>query len=227
MDQSATLPYRSPLRLFRSGQARVRHLPIKRIFDLLFSGSVLLLGAPIFTAIALVIRLSSPGPIIYGHKRVGRGGRPFRCYKFRSMYPDAASRLRKILASDPNARKEWEAHRKLKNDPRITPIGRLLRKYSLDELPQFWNVFRGELSVIGPRPLTRDEIVNAVGARAAKTLSVRPGLSCLWQIEGRNDLSYAKRIDLDVEYVNRRTLWLDLLIVAKTVPAMLHGRGAY
>lgn len=221
------IPYRSPQRLFRTGQAKVRHLPLKRTFDILFSLSAMVLGAPLFGFLALAIRLSSPGPIIYGHKRMGRGGRPFRCYKFRSMYPDAAQRLRHILETDSAAREEWKASRKLKSDPRVTPIGRLLRKYSLDELPQFWNVLWGELSVVGPRPLTRDEIVNEVGVRAAKTLSVRPGLTCLWQVQGRNDLSYRERIDLDVEYVERRTFWLDLKIVLRTIPAMLHSRGAY
>lgn len=221
------VPYRSPRRLFRSGQAKVRHLPIKRTFDILFSATTMLLGAPLFGVLALAVRLSSPGPVIYGHKRVGRGGRPFRCYKFRSMYPDAAQRLRNILESDPEAYEEWKAYRKLKCDPRITPIGHFLRKYSLDEIPQFWNVLRGDLSVVGPRPLTRDEIVNEVGGRASKTLAVRPGLTCLWQIQGRNDLSYAERIDLDVEYVESRSFWLDLRMILKTIPAMLNSRGAY
>jgi exopolysaccharide production protein ExoY len=221
------IPYRSPRRLFRSGQAKVRHLPIKRTFDIAFSISAMFLGAPLFGLLALAVRLSSPGPVIYGHKRIGRGGRPFRCYKFRSMYPDAALRLRNILESDPKACAEWRAFRKLRRDPRITPIGRLLRKYSLDELPQFWNVLRGDLSIVGPRPLTRDEIVHEVGVRASKTLSVRPGLTCLWQVRGRNDLSYAERVDLDVQYVEKRSLWLDLSIICKTIPAMLKSRGAY
>lgn len=208
-------------------RCKIRHIPVKRAFDILFSLSVLLLGAPIFLLIGLIVRLTSRGQVIYSHKRVGRGGKLFKCYKFRSMYADADEKLQELLASDSELRAEWEQTRKLKKDPRITPFGRFLRKTSLDELPQFWNVLRGDLSVVGPRPVLESEIEQYFGPKAHKILSIRPGLTGLWQTCGRSDTSYEDRIRLDESYVNKRSLALDLKLVAKTVPIILLARGAY
>jgi exopolysaccharide production protein ExoY len=183
--------------------------------------------APILIAIATMIKLSSPGYVIYSHERIGRGGRPFRCYKFRTMYADADKRLKDLLASDSLLRAEWEKKFKLKNDPRITPIGAFLRKTSLDELPQFWNVLKGDLSVVGPRPVVKEEMEKHFGQKAAKILSIRPGLTGLWQVSGRSDTSYQERIDLDEKYINSQSLWLDIALIAKTIPAMISSRGAY
>lgn len=205
---------------------RVCHDGYKRFFDLVFSLFVLILGAPLFLLIALAIRLSSSGPTIYSHQRVGRGGRLFPCYKFRTMYRDADIRLKRLLEHDSTLRKEWEQNYKLKNDPRITPFGTFLRKTSLDELPQFWNALKGDMSIVGPRPVQQQEILR-FGAAAPWILSVRPGLTGLWQTSGRSDLSYEARVSLDLQYIQERSFKKDLLLVAKTIPLMLSKRGAY
>lgn len=217
----------SPFELYESGRLRIRHRPLKRTFDLLFALGALSILAPLLLVIALLIRLTSRGPILYAQERVGRGGRPFRCYKFRTMHPDAEERLSHLLASNPKLQREWEQSHKLKEDPRTTRIGRLLRRYSLDELPQFWNVLRGDLSVVGPRPLVREEVVSHFGRKAVRTLCVRPGLTCLWQILGRSDLTYPERVALDEKYARSPSLLLDLKIIAKTIPALITSRGAY
>jgi len=205
----------------------IKHFPVKRSFDIIFSCCALILGSPLFIIIALLVKGSSPGRIFYGHERVGRGGRVFHCYKFRTMYSDADQRLKDLLANDAILRKEWEANHKLKDDPRVTPLGKVLRKLSLDELPQFWNVLKGDLSVVGPRPVVELEITKFLGHKAAKILSVRPGLTCLWQVSGRNDTSYDKRITLDEHYVENRSLAMDMKIIAQTVPAIFSSKGAY
>ncbi|MCE2982056.1 MAG: sugar transferase [Parachlamydia sp.] len=207
---------------------QIKHIPIKRTFDIIFSLLCLILGLPLFILIALLIFCTSPGKVFFAHERIGRGGKPFRCYKFRSMYPDADKRLKDILDNDPLIRKEWEASYKLKKDPRIIPIGALLRKTSLDELPQFWNVLKGDLSIVGPRPVIKAEVEQHFGVKAYKILSIRPGLTGLWQVSGRSDIaSYQKRVELDEYYVDHRSLSLDLKLIAKTVPAMLFSKGAY
>lgn len=206
---------------------KIKHKPLKRIFDISFSFLALLLCLPIFLLIALAIRLNSPGPVIYSHERIGRGGKAFRCYKFRTMYPDADARLQELLDSDPIMRTEWVAHRKLKNDPRVTPVGRFLRKTSLDEFLQFWNVFKGDLSIVGPRPVVREEVTDYLGEKAIKILSVRPGLTCIWQVSGRSDTSYPHRIKLDEQYIDNHSFLLDLRLIAKTIPSMINSRGAY
>jgi len=205
----------------------VKHLPLKRIFDLCFSALIFLLGFPFFFLIALAICMTSSGQIIYSHERIGRGGKPFRCYKFRTMYRDADKRLKTMLENNPVLQQEWEQCRKLKKDPRITPLGHFLRKTSLDELPQFWNVLRGDLSVVGPRPVVQSELEIFYGMKAKKILSIRPGLTGLWQVSGRNDTSYFTRVLLDETYVERHHLFLDLSLIAKTIPAMLFSKGAY
>jgi undecaprenyl-phosphate galactose phosphotransferase len=144
------------------------------------------------------------------------------------MYPDAAERLKELLASDSEKLDEWNRSFKLKNDPRILPlVGQFLRKTSLDEFPQFWNVLKGDLSVVGPRPVVAQELANYYGLKAVKILSVRPGLTCLWQISGRSDTDYATRITLDEEYIDTHSLAMDLVVIAKTIPCLLFSKGAY
>lgn len=206
---------------------QITHIPLKRIFDIIFSLLVLSIGAPLFLFIAIAIRLGSKGPIFYSQQRIGRGGRFFKCYKFRTMYPDADMRLNDILKNDPAKNKEWEETRKLKDDPRVTPIGAFLRKTSLDELPQFWNVFKGDLSVVGPRPVMRDELIKYFGERAQHIFSVRPGITGLWQVSGRSDTSYSLRLALDEEYVKTRTFFMDLKLILLTIPGIIFRKGAY
>lgn len=206
---------------------KIRHKPIKRIFDIIFSVLIFLSFFPVFLLIILAVKLSSRGPIFYSHERLGRGGIPFSCYKFRTMYSDSKERLDELLNSSPELRKEWEETFKLKNDPRITPIGKFLRKSSLDELPQFWNVLKGDLSVVGPRPVVLQEMQKHFGEKAIVILSIRPGLTGIWQVSGRNDTAYTQRIQLDEMYVDTQSLLLDLKLIAKTIPAMLSSRGAY
>lgn len=205
----------------------IKHDFGKRTFDILFSLVILITTLPLFLLIALAIRLSSKGKIVYAHERISRGGRPFKCYKFRTMYPDADQRLQEILEKCPERLKEWEAHHKLKNDPRITPIGSFLRKTSLDEFPQFWNVLIGDMSIVGPRPVVRAEVIKHLGPNAASILRVRPGITGPWQISGRSDISYPQRIKMDLDYVSSRTFWKDMIIVLKTVPCMIFSKGAY
>lgn len=205
----------------------VKHIPIKRIFDVVFSSIALVLGLPLFLCIAFGIVCSSRGNIFYSQIRVGRGGKLFRCYKFRTMYPDAESRLQHLLTNHPEFKQEWEKNQKLKQDPRVTPFGNLLRKTSLDELPQFWNVFLGDLSIVGPRPVLAEEVYKYMGKKAVKILSVRPGITGLWQVLGRSNINYKFRVRLDEKYVLKRTFLLDLLLIIKTIPVMIFCRGAY
>lgn len=205
----------------------IQQLTLKRLFDIIFSFCVLILLFPLFLLIALVIRVTSKGKSIYYQTRIGRGGVYFRCYKFRTMYQNADLILEDIFTKDPDKRKEWQEMHKLKNDPRITPIGAFLRKSSLDELPQFWNVLKGDLSVVGPRPVVEEEINRHFGNKAHKIFSVRPGITGLWQISGRSDTSYTTRIALDENYVENRSFLRDLKIIALTIPSMLSKKGAY
>lgn len=199
----------------------------KRLFDLLFTFFALILVLPILLLCTLAVALTSKGPVFYGHKRIGRGGKPFTCYKFRTMYKDADKRLAVLLDSDTKLREEWDKSHKLKSDPRITPIGYFLRKTSLDEFPQFWNVLRGDLSIVGPRPVVKEELIKFYGKNASRVLQIRPGLTGLWQISGRSETSYEKRVQLDLEYVEKNSLLLDIGIVCKTIPALLNSKGAY
>jgi len=199
----------------------------KRIFDLLFSLLILILAAPFFLICMIVVKVSSPGPVFYAHPRVGCNGKPFGCIKFRTMYQDADAKLQPLLAANPALMREWKTYFKLKEDPRITPIGKFLRKTSLDELPQIWNVFRGDMSIVGPRPLTQHEVIYYLKEKASKILSVRPGLTTLWIIQGRNGLSLEKRIELEEYYVNHRSFWLDCKLIVQTALVMLFPKGAY
>jgi len=205
----------------------VKHFPLKRAFDLIFSLSVIVLCSPLFLLLAILTRLTSKGRVFYFHERIGRKGNVFRCYKFRTMYADADKRLHKILKKDRTKRLEWEQQRKLKQDPRVTPFGCFLRKTSLDELPQFWNVLKGDLSVVGPRPVVKDEIINHYGPKARKILSIRPGITGLWQVSGRSDTSYQTRIAMDEHYIENRSFFMDLKLVVLTIPSMITRKGAY
>lgn len=199
----------------------------KRIFDILLSLAILAVAAPFFLLCIVGVKLSSPGPVFYAHPRVGRGGRPFGCWKFRTMVRDADAKLQPLLASDPALMQEWRTYFKLKVDPRVTSIGRFLRKTSLDELPQIWNVLKGEMSVVGPRPLTEKEVREYLKDKASKILSVRPGLTTLWIIRGRNRLSLEERVALEEYYVSHRTFWMDCKLIVQTVLVMLFPKGAY
>ena len=198
----------------------------KMLFDYVV-GSLLFLAllAPL-SLIALVIRVTSPGLPIYSHPRAGRNGMPFRCYKFRTMYQYADVRLQEILDSDPMARQEWEEYRKLKDDPRVTTVGRFLRSTSLDELPQILNILRGEMSLVGPRPVTQEEIDKYYRESADLCFSVLPGITGLWQVSGRSDSSYDDRISLDSWYVRNWNLWLDIVILIRTVAVVVKKEGA-
>ena len=198
----------------------------KRALDIIGAGIGLLLLAPFFLIVALMVRADG-GPAFFAHQRVGRGGKLFGCLKFRSMVIDSQARLETLLANDPAARAEWEATRKLKNDPRITPIGRFLRSTSLDELPQLINVLRGEMSLVGPRPVQEAEIDRYYGASAAHYMAVRPGITGLWQVSGRSETSYESRVALDVSYVSRPSLLADFSILLRTPVAVLSRRGAH
>jgi lipopolysaccharide/colanic/teichoic acid biosynthesis glycosyltransferase len=200
----------------------------KRLFDLLFAAIVLSVFSPVYLAIALAIKCTAPGPVFYVHRRVGRYRQEFDCIKFRTMAVDADAKLAQMIADSADIDREFTDNFKLKQDPRITSIGRWLRRTGLDELPQFINVLKGEMSVVGPRPLVADELVK-YGRYIDRVLSVRPGLTGLWQVSGRNDLPYARRVKIDVSYVKCRNLWLDLWIMSKTVGVMIFTKqnGAY
>lgn len=213
--------------LSQSIEIEERHLPLKRAFDIAFSVFALLVFFPLFLGLSILIRVTSRGPAIYAHERVGRGGKLFRCFKFRSMYADSDERLKELLQNNNEMKEEWERSHKLKNDPRITPIGKFIRKTSLDEFPQFLNVLKGDLSVVGPRPVVRAEVNKHLKEKAPKILSVRPGLTGIWQVSGRSNTTYAERINMDETYIDSHNLWLDIKLIAKTVPAMISKRGAY
>lgn len=198
----------------------------KRAMDVALACSMLLVLAPLFLALLLLVRADG-GPGLFGHMRVGRGGRLFPCLKFRSMVVDSQARLEALLASDPAARAEWEETRKLRHDPRVTRVGEFLRKTSLDELPQLLNVLRGEMSLVGPRPVQQAELDRFYGAAAAHYISVNPGITGLWQVSGRSSTSYATRVALDVAYVTRPSLWQDLKILLRTPVAVLSRKGAH
>jgi lipopolysaccharide/colanic/teichoic acid biosynthesis glycosyltransferase len=200
----------------------------KRLFDIIFSLLVLVLCAPVYLALALAIVCTSSGPIFYIQERVGKNYRHFGCIKFRTMIPDADRLLDEMMAQSEDMRQEFSENFKLKQDPRITKIGKFLRTTNLDEFPQFINVLKGEMSVVGPRPLVPDEIAR-YGTKIDRVLTIRPGITGLWQVSGRNDIPYEQRINIDVSYVKRRNFWLDLRIVFKTIllTVLPKNNGAY
>jgi lipopolysaccharide/colanic/teichoic acid biosynthesis glycosyltransferase len=181
---------------------------------------------PVMLLIAITVHVQDGGPVLFAHRRIGLNGRTFRCLKFRSMAVDAEQRLAALLESDPAARAEWEADHKLRQDPRVTRLGAFLRKTSLDELPQLLNVLRGDMSLVGPRPIVEAE-VEKYGRRFRDYCAVKPGITGLWQVSGRNDTGYRTRVALDSVYARRRHLGLDAYIIVATVPAVLTRRGSY
>ena len=201
---------------------------IKSFFDLLFSLLFIISLIPLFLIISFLIKLSSRGPIFFLQKRIGKNNIPFKCIKFRTMYPEAKDILQNLLMKDSLLKKEFEETHKIKNDPRITPIGKLLRKTSLDELPQFINVLRGEMSIIGPRPIVKDER-KKYGKNLKKVLLIKPGITGLWQVSGRNNLTYKRRVMLDINYVENYNFLMDLRILLRTFGVILFplDRGAY
>ena len=197
----------------------------KLVFDKVFAAAALFILAPLMLAIAVANRIGDNGPVFYKHTRIGRNGKPFHCVKFRSMRVDSAEVLAELLATDPVARAEWERDQKLSDDPRIHAVGKFLRKTSLDELPQFWNVLKGDMSIVGPRPIIADE-AKRYGHHFADYCAVRPGITGAWQVGGRNLTSYDERVALDVDYVRNATLADDLRIVFKTFAVVLTQEGA-
>ena len=196
---------------------------IKRFVDILFSMAALIFLSPLFLILAILIKVTSPGPVFFVQVRVGRFGRHFYFYKFRSMYMDAERRKAELLSK--NQSRDGVIF-KMKDDPRITPIGRILRKTSMDELPQFLNVLFGDMSLVGPRPPLPSEVMQ-YSLEARKRLNVQPGLTCLWQVSGRSEIPFKEQVSLDKQYIGSRSLKLDLLILLRTIPAILSGRGAY
>lgn len=198
---------------------------LKRAMDIVLSAGALVFISPLLLCIAVLIKIKDPGPVFFAQNRIGRDGREFRCLKFRTMVVDAQERLDALLASDPEAAREWRMSQKLSSDPRITPLGDFLRRSSLDELPQLFNILKGEMSIVGPRPIVRNEAAR-YGDKYGFYLSARPGLTGLWQISGRSDTSYDERVDLDMTYVRDWSVANDIKIMAMTVPAVLFSKGA-
>jgi exopolysaccharide production protein ExoY len=246
----ATLTHDTPARLSKSASAvpLIHHAPrhheihgphpahrtqtgnqpgqaAKRLLDIVGALILAVMLSPVLLIVGLTLARDS-GPIIYGHPRTGRHGRSFRCLKFRTMVPNAEQVLRELLHQDPELQLEWHRDQKLRNDPRVTTIGRFLRRTSLDELPQLWNVLKGEMSLVGPRPVVREEW-QRYGRRLDTYLEAKPGVTGLWQVMGRSDSCYRRRVALDSYYVRKRSLMLDIFILLRTVKVVLYGRGAY
>ncbi|RST32243.1 sugar transferase [Sphingomonas ginkgonis] len=194
------------------------------MLDLVIASACLLLLWPVMLGVAVLVWLTDPGPIVFRHKRLGRNGEVFHCLKFRTMRQDADRLLNELLIASPALMAEWIRERKLRNDPRITPVGGFLRRYSLDELPQLINVLRGEMSIVGPRPLSTDE-AHYYGNAYPLFSSINPGITGLWQVSGRNDVSYPRRVQLDCQYVRTRCVRGDLMILLRTVPVIFGGTG--
>ena len=201
---------------------------IKKLSDLIFSSLILIICIPLFFIIAILIKLSSRGPIFFLQERIGKNNVKFKCIKFRTMYPEAKDILENLLIKDKKLKLEFEENHKLKNDPRITTIGKFLRKTSLDELPQFINVLKDEMSIVGPRPIVKEE-KKRYGKNLKKFLSIKPGITGLWQVSGRNNLSYKRRVQLDLNYIKNFNFLMDIRIIIRTFGVILFplDRGAY
>ncbi|MFN4090553.1 MAG: sugar transferase [Alphaproteobacteria bacterium] len=208
-----------------TGRAAARTDAAKRAFDIVAASLILLVAAPVLAVIWLTIRLTSQGPVLFVQERLGRGGARFGALKFRTMIVDAEARLDALLASDPQAAEEYRVYKKLRRDPRVTAVGKVLRRLSLDELPQLFNVLRGEMSLVGPRCYLPRELPE-MGAAATEILSVTPGITGLWQVSGRNGTTFAERVRIDQAYARTAGLLLDLKILAKTVRVVATGHGA-
>ena len=194
----------------------------KRLLDIIVSFCALLALTPVFAATSLAIRIEGPGPLFFGQGRVGFRGRPFKMWKFRSMVPNADKLKDQLLGQN---QMQGGVLFKMKDDPRITRVGKFIRKYSIDELPQFWNVFRGDMSLVGPRPPVPLEVALYTPEDRQRLLA-QPGLTCFWQVGGRSDIDFAGQVRLDVAYIQSSSLWLDIKLLFKTVPAVLLGKGA-
>jgi exopolysaccharide biosynthesis polyprenyl glycosylphosphotransferase len=195
----------------------------KRALDIVVSGTLLLLLLPLFLLIALIIRIESPGSPFFAQTRVGRWGKPFKMYKFRSMVTNAEALMKEL--KDQNESQAGVIF-KIKKDPRITRVGAFIRKTSIDELPQLWNVFKGEMSLVGPRPAIPREVAEYT-LDDRRRLDAVPGITCIWQVSGRSDIDFAGQVRLDTRYVESRSFWLDIVLLLKTIPAVLFGKGAY
>ena len=195
----------------------------KRLMDILLAVFAIAAGSPVFLITAFLVKVTSPGPIIFSQIRVGRYGRHFKFYKFRSMYIDAEARKAELLKHNESGD---GVIFKMKKDPRITPVGRFIRKFSIDELPQLFNVLLGDMSLVGPRPPLPSE-VRSYTLEERKRLNITPGITCIWQVSGRSELPFSKQIALDKEYIASRSAWKDFLILLKTIPAILTGKGAW
>jgi Undecaprenyl-phosphate galactose phosphotransferase WbaP len=207
-----------------SEQSRVSVF-FKRSFDIVTALSIALFSLPVIVAITIIIRLSGK-PVVFSHQRVGRDRQLFQCYKFRSMIPNAEEVLQDLLYSDPEVLREWRESHKLKNDPRVTKFGQFLRKSSLDELPQLWNVLKGDMSLVGPRPVVEDEL-ERYGGNAKFYLSVKPGVTGLWQVMGRSDVTYSRRVSMDVLYVKKQSIPFDIWVLIRTVAVVAKRVGAH
>jgi len=221
LDLGGAVGIEMPQRLFHRGAATA-----KRVMDMTLGILILLLASPLLLAIILAIKLTSKGPVFYPHVRVGRHGDTFQALKFRTMVANADEVLREHLATNLEAEIEWRRNHKLKDDPRVVPVGKLLRRFSLDELPQIWNVLKGQMSLVGPRPIVESEI-ERYGRRYAFYARVRPGITGLWQVSGRNNTTYEERISFDEYYVRNWSCWLDAYVLVCTVKAVITADGAY
>lgn len=194
-------------------------------FDRVLAFCALLFFLPFLVIVTIALLVTHRRPVLFEHRRIGKGGQHFACLKFRTMSLDADEQLKRLLESDPIARAEWDAHQKLEDDPRVTCLGRFLRKSSLDELPQLWNVIRGEMALVGPRPIVDDE-VHHYGDRFSDYASVKPGITGLWQVSGRSDTTYEERVALDMDYIENQSFLRDLSILLRTVKVVFAGKGA-
>jgi len=197
----------------------------KRSFDILGALSIAIICSPIILIIAITIRLSG-SPVLFSHQRVGKDRKMFHCYKFRSMIPDAEQVLQELLRSSPEILREWRESHKLRDDPRITKFGAFLRRSSMDELPQLWNVLKGDMSLVGPRPIVEDEL-ERYGNKAMFYMSVKPGMTGLWQILGRSNVTYSRRVSLDTWYVRKQCILLDAWILLRTAVVVIRRVGAH
>lgn len=206
--------------------AKAGKISVKRMFDLVLSLLSLPVALPLAALICMGLYVAAPGSVVFSHQRIGKGGKKFRCYKFRTMLPDSEEILTAYLKQDPSAKAEWEANYKLKNDPRVTIIGKYLRRTSMDELPQLWNVLKGDMSLVGPRPIVEEEIVK-YGKFINDYYLVLPGITGIWQVSGRSDTNYDQRVAMDAWYVHNRSFGLDLLLFLKTIKVVILGKGAH
>ena len=202
-------------------------MKLYRLAEVFVALALILLFFPLTLLIAITIKISSKGPIFFSSPRIGCGGKTFDCFKFRTMETSPGFVFHEWLLNNPEKKLEWETFHKLQNDPRITPIGKILRKTSLDELPQLLNVLNGSMSLIGPRPLLAEDLLRIPETLKSKFLSIKPGITGLWQISGRNAICFSKRVEIESYYIDQKNLWLDIKILFKTIPVVLFKKGAY